>query len=370
MMGSHRYVIGTSWGTSAIATHFRMLAAALADRGHRVTVLVDGQRRDVESPTTNPAVYAWPSRRPTGWHDAAFLYRLIRRDRVDCTIANFGSVNVMTLVGWLTGVQARVAWYHTLSSAIDADSSLPRWKLRLLRLRKLPVYAAATHVIANSEAARDDACRTFGVPADKCHVFLNSLADPLEHGPCALREPGLVACVGRLHPCKGQDVLVRALARLRDTHPELRVEFVGDGPSRAECERLAAELGVADRCRFVGSVSHDAVFQRMASAAVVVVPSRSEAFGLVNAEALAVGTPVVASRVGGIPEVVRDGVDGFLVPPDDDRLLAERLSLLLSDETLRRQMSGNARQGFLERFEATKCIAEQVRFFERIVERG
>ena len=99
--------------------------------------------------------------------------------------------------------------------------------------------------------------------------------------------------------------------------------------------------------------------KRMALATATVVPSRSEGFGLVNIESLAVGTPVVASSVGGIVEVIRDGIDGFLVPPDNPELLAERLHLLLSNSELRSTMSRNARERFLTTFEQSKVIKEQ-----------
>ncbi|MFO7323659.1 MAG: glycosyltransferase family 4 protein, partial [Chloroflexota bacterium] len=129
----------------------------------------------------------------------------------------------------------------------------------------------------------------------------------------------------------------------------------------------AQQLGVVDRCTFVGKVPHDEVLARMAASTVCVVPSRSEAFGLVNIEAMAVGTPVVTSRVGGIVEIVREGQDGFLVPPDDPQALANRLYLILSDPALRAQMGQNARQHFLDRFEQRANIVKQADWFEALV---
>jgi glycosyltransferase involved in cell wall biosynthesis len=105
----------------------------------------------------------------------------------------------------------------------------------------------------------------------------------------------------------------------------------------------------------------------MALASATVVPSRSEGFGLVNIESLAVGTPVVASSVGGIVEVIRDGVDGFLVPPDNPEEMVEKLLLLLSNAPLRRAMSRNARERFLTTFEQGKVVREQADWFEKIV---
>ena len=126
-------------------------------------------------------------------------------------------------------------------------------------------------------------------------------------------------------------------------------------------------LRLEDACIFEGDIHHDEVLKRMALATATVVPSRSEGFGLVNIESLAVGTPVVASSVGGIVEVIRDGVDGFLVPPDNPEALAERLLLLLSNPDLRRTMSRNARERFLTTFEQSKVVKEQADWFETVV---
>lgn len=369
-MNRNTFFIASSWGEGAIPQHFLRLSQELVARGHRVILLVAHQRYDVEEPGSNPAIYTWPSRRPTKPKDAIFLYRLIREYQPECLVANFGAVNVMMLVGWLAQVRNRISWYRTLSSQIELDSQLPPAKIRMLRLRKRMVYLAATHIIANSGAARTDIQKVYHVPAHKCRVFFNSLADPVSADSAlrkATKNPHQVVCVGRLHRSKGQDVLIRALAYLREPFPEVTVELVGNGPTRESCKQLAQDLGVADRCRFVGSVPHREVLRKMAKAAVTVVPSRSEAFGLVNIESLAVGTPVIASRVGGISEIVRDGVDGFLVPPDDPAALAEKLGALLSNAELRRQMGLHAREGFLSRFEQRRAVAEQADWLESLV---
>lgn len=366
-MASYCFFIAASWGEAAIPQHFKTLSHELAGRGHRVVYLPHGQKINVNE--GNFIVRSFPSPRPTKPRDFVFLYKLIRQYHPDCLIANFGAANVMTLVGWLTRVPHRVDWYHTLSTQIFEDSPYPRWKIELLVQRKKLVYRLVTHIIANSAAAAEDAQRVYDIPAHKCHVFYNALADPLPGLPQPLlaETPPKIVCVGRLWPTKGQDTLIRAIALLKSRILDVSVEFVGDGPQREEYERLAQQLGVADRCIFMGKVSHNEVLARMAASTVCVVPSRSEAFGLVNIESMAVGTPVVASRVGGIPEIVRDGQDGFLVPPNDPRALADRLGLILSDPTLRAQMSQNARQRFLECFELRASVSKQADWFESLV---
>ncbi|MFN7926769.1 MAG: glycosyltransferase family 4 protein [Blastocatellia bacterium] len=357
------YFIATSWGDAPVACHFRALAAELVRRGHRVVLLVDGQRYDAEDHVNNPAVYTWPSRRPVRWQDARFLLRLIRQYSPHCLIANFGASNVMMLVGWLAGVPCRTVWYHTISKAIELDAQGAHWKIEALRWRKRLVYGAATHIVPASQAARADVGTVFQIAPDKCQVFYNSLADPLPSSIAIPARPRLV-CVGRLFPTKGQEVLLRALALLKERVPHIQLELVGRGPQEAELRALAASLGIAAQCDFVGAVSHAEVLQRMRTATATVLPSRSDNNPLVVIESLALGVPVVASGVGGIVESLTDGVEGFLVPPDDPATLAARLALLLTDADLRQRMSERARARFLTQFEQTRLITAQAQWFE------
>ena len=299
-----------------------------------------------------------------------FLRTLVRERHPHALIANFGSVNVMMAVGWLHRVPLRIAWYHTLSSATELDCGHFSWRDRLQSLRKRFVYRAATHIVANSNATCADVQRTYGVSNTRCRVFYNSLPqspgveEPLSAGTDSGAVQGrLLVCVGRLHPCKGHDVLIRAAARLRDAGTEFRIEFIGEGPQRAELQSLIDDWRLADKCQLVGALSHVQVLQRMARAWVTVVPSRSEAFGLVNIESMSVGTPVVASAVGGIVELFDDGKEGFLVPPGDCRTLADRLRSLIENPDLRARMGQTARQRS-KFFDQSRAVDEQVQWLE------
>lgn len=369
-MSQQCYFIGVSWSDSAVTGHFRSLGSRLVARGHQVVFLIDGRRTQDEDHQSNPAIYTWPSRRPTQPRDFIFLHGLIRRYRPDCLIANFGAVNVMILVGRIAGVPVRVAWHHTTSDQIDIDAGLSPWMLGFLRWRKRWVFARATHVVAISEATSQDLGDVFGVPAGKRPLWPLLLADPQAGAQWSqsTRDAYRLLCPGRLIRMKGQDVLIRALPSLAERFAQVRVDFVGSGPEQQAYEALARECGVAERCAFVGQVPHEEVLARMAGVALVVVPSRAEALGLVNIESLAAGTPVVASRVGGIVDTICDGVDGLLVPPDDPAALAEAIGRLLGDPGQRRQMSHAARQAFLDRFELEKNIDRQVEWYEQLVD--
>jgi len=332
-------------------------------------MLVDQQKREVENHTGNPVILTWPSVRPTRFQDACFLSRVVRKQQPDCLISNFGAVNLTTLVGWGLGVKHRIVWHHTMSSAVDADGLKPPWKLGLLRWRKRQVWRFATAIAAVSRAAKDDLQATFHVPARKCHVIYNCLKDPLEGKSISksLSRENRILCVGRFHRSKGQSALLRALALLKPHFPTLGAEFIGDGPLRGECERLAAELRLTRSCHFAGSLPHDRVLNAMARSDVTVVPSRSEAFGLVAMESLAMGTPVIASSVGGLPEILGDNLGSWLVPPDDPEAIADRLRHLLTDAAGYVALSALARVRFLDQFEQSTAVRRLADWLESLL---
>lgn len=369
MKESHCYFVATSWNDAPVSRHFRALADELVERGHRVVMLVDGNKNEAEDRTGNPAIYTWPSPRPVRMQDARFLVRLIRQYHPKCMIANFGASNLMMMVGWLMNVPCRTSWYHTISTQIDLDAKMARWKMEVLRLRKRLVYGAATHIVPPSNAASEDVKEVYNVSRDKCYVFYNSLADPLNKSAAESSMPqrNRLVCAGRLFPTKGQDVLIRAIALLKEQGLQASVEFVGRGPEEAALRDLAHTLGVADRCHFTGAVPHKEVMKRVQQATAFVLPSRCDNNPLVVIESLALGVPVVASGVGGVVEAITDGVEGYLVPPDEPQVLAERLAALLTDGELRQAMSRNARTRFLNQFEQKRIITEQAQWFEGLV---
>lgn len=365
-MTLHCYFIAASWGDAAIPEYFKMLAQRLVERGHRVVYITHGQQ--IRLNQGDFQVYSFPSPRPTQFQDFIFLHKLVSQYKPDCMIANFGAVNVMTTVGWLNQVPCRVNWYRTPQSAILTDALGEIALTHIKRLRKVPVYALTTHLIANSDFARLDACKEFHIPKHKTHVFFNAIKDP--HVTIAKESlfdslPPKLVCVGRFDPVKGQDILLNAMALLG--HKSAILELIGKGKLEEQYQQQVKKLNLQDIIVFAGVLPHSEIFTRMAEALFTIVPSRSEAFGLVNIESMSVGTPVIASAVGGIPEIIRDGVDGFLVPPDDPEALAEKIKVLLTDHKLREEMGRNARQRFLDVFEQTQSIEQQVQWFEELV---
>jgi glycosyltransferase involved in cell wall biosynthesis len=144
--------------------------------------------------------------------------------------------------------------------------------------------------------------------------------------------------IGRLAAVKGVPLLLQAVAAVKARHPDLTLTIVGDGPDRSRLEAQAAKLGLSGTASFVGYQAQHAVAELLETSDALVLPSFAEGVPVVLMEAMASRVPVIASRVAGIPELVEDGVSGYVVPPGDVTTLIARLDLLLSDADLRARM--------------------------------
>ncbi len=148
--------------------------------------------------------------------------------------------------------------------------------------------------------------------------------------------------VGRLSHEKGVDILLRAFAHSLAGRDDTRLLILGDGPDRGENEQLARDLGIADRMEFLGFQRDVPAFYRCAD--LFVLPSRSEGVPLSLLEAMAAGLPLVATRVGGVPDVILDGISGCLVPPEDPRALGAALVNTLDNPEAAAAMAESARE--------------------------
>lgn len=175
-----------------------------------------------------------------------------------------------------------------------------------------------------------------------------------------------ILTVGGLDDRKGMDVVIRAFARLSDAESELVV--VGGGPLRAALESLAGELGVGDRVSFTGPLATEGVIREMNRARVLVLASRTDTSPNVVSEAHAIGLPVVGSRVGGIPEMIEEGKDGFLFEREDHTDAASKLAMLLADRSLAERLGKSGREK-VRRLNSAQRVAEaHAAFFKRVAE--
>jgi 1,4-alpha-glucan branching enzyme len=213
---------------------------------------------------------------------------------------------------------------------------------------------------------------------DHVKVIHNGTDAASERTASTQHERDYIFIASRLVEKKGVKVAVQALATLSRRGKRVQLVIAGDGPQRAQLEQEAHELGIASHITFLGSVPHETVRRLMRESRFVVVPSYWEAFGMVCVEAMAEARAVVATRTGGIPEIVLDGTTGILVEPDDAESLANGIARLFDDPAGADEMGRRGRARVLAHFTWDRMVDGYVRAYgqamataeERALSRG
>ncbi len=198
---------------------------------------------------------------------------------------------------------AEMEWNHNTSR--PARAALFRW----VRFQQ-----HATKVIVASKFMQKRLASSYGISSDAVAVIPNGITvSNFRPAPRVARgADGFLLYVGGLWRMKGVDTLIRAMGRLKNSYPQLRLKIVGGGAELRALAQLAHSINVGDRVVFCGSVEITQLREMYSQALALILPSRSEAFGIVLLEAMASGLPIVAARAGGIPELVKDGESGLL----------------------------------------------------------
>lgn len=360
------------WG--GIGTYTGILGRALRDSGHEVHLVLRGWEEDGEEELDGLAVHRVTVPEPS-WRRGTVA--LVSHLHVARESLLFSARAARALARIAPDVVEAPEFHATgLTSALRArlDRRAPAVVVRLhtpaylaARLAGEPAdldgrseelleaasVRAADRITSPSAALAHEVTRRWRLAPDRVEVVPNpvdsDLFVPGERAP----DPACILVAGRVERMKGQDVLIEALPAIRRAVPSAHVRLVGaDGGASAAVAQRSRELGVESAVSFEGAVAREELPAVYASAAVCVVPSRFEAFGYTCAEAMACGRPVVASRVGGLAEIVEHEREGLLVAPEDPVALAAAVIRLLGDPALGRRLGAAARAGVLERFGA------------------
>ena len=360
------------------ALHVAYLTEGLAERGYDTTIVAGSLTRGEESmahvaQARGARIVTLPDlhREISPLSDLRAILRLaqlIRRERPQILHTHTAKAGAVGRIAALLAGPARPPIVvHTFHGHVLRGYFDP---LTTLGFRTLERWLArvTTRLIAVSPEVRDDLVGLGVAPREKFAVIRLGIElgervggddetrretrRQLGVGPDAF----VVGWVGRMTAVKRTDDVVRAFRELLDRDVDAYLCLVGDGPDRVRLERLAHELGVVRRCLFVGYQNDVAPYYEVIDA--LLLPSVNEGTPVSVIEALAAGRPTVATRVGGVPDVVRDGVDGYLVDVGDAATLGERLAELARDPSLREEMGRAGSARVLARYAVDRLVED------------
>jgi glycosyltransferase involved in cell wall biosynthesis len=368
------------------ALHVAYLSAGLKERGYDTTLVAGSLALGEESMAsvaeelgvpivTVPELHREisPLRDLRAVYHLAGLIRELRPQILHTHTAKAGTIG--RLAAMLAGDAAPPIVVHTFHGHVLRGYFGPL-RSNLFRVLERFLATRTTALVAVSPEVRDDLVALGIAPAEKFTVVrlgieLDERVGAGVNGVETRRLLGIaperfvVGWIGRMTGVKRTDDVLLAVRRLRDRGVDAVLCMVGDGPDRESVERRAHELGIVRDSLFLGYQEDVAPFYAAFDA--LILPSANEGTPVSAIEALAGGRPVVATEVGGVPDVVRDGVDGFLVEPGDVDAMADRLARLAADADLRRRMGEAGAESVRERYAVRRLLDDVDALYRRLI---
>ncbi len=348
--------------------HTQRWVEAMHDRGHAVLLVTQRASLSRRVPVFNPYEHM-PVRVPALHH--ALAYALTRR-AIAAFRPDLVHLHWLDASPWMIRLSRQ--WPRTVASVwgrdVIWDGARPEPAARLARKRALLAAADEVTAITRFHAERTRPLLAPGQPLSvvpwgvDTARFQPAVAGPDRAGP-------VIGFAKHYLPKYGPDVLIDAMARVHARRPQARLVMVGHGDP-TPYQRQAEGLGLSGVVELRGAAAHDEVPALMRAFDVFCMPSvyDSETFGVAAVEAAASGVPVVATRVGGVPEAVEDGVTGLLVAPRDAAALAQALLALLDDPARARRMGEAGRRLAQTRFEWGASVDAMEAVYDRVLQRG
>lgn len=318
--------------------------------------------------------YSIPMRHKMDFSIVTKLREKIIKDKIDIVHTHGVRANLVgRLAAKMSGVGTVITTVHSML-AQDYPNTFSRFANMFIERAS---RSMTSHFIAVSGGLQKALIKQ-GIPEKKITVVYNGLdpklfrrKDPIstewrDKSGIASGIP-LVAIVGRLHPVKGHQYFLKAAAKILKERQNIHFLVVGSGPERDDLEELTDSLGITKHVTFTGFISN--VYDLIPELNLLVVPSLWEGFGLTALEAMAVGVPVVATSVGGLPEIVEHGTTGLLVPPADEALLAKNIVWVLEHPQEAKEMATAAKGVVEEKFTAEAMARKTEGVYRRMLER-
>jgi N-acetyl-alpha-D-glucosaminyl L-malate synthase BshA len=364
----------TYGGSGAVATE---LGLALAERGHEVHFVTYAQpfrlvglHERVFYHEVEMEDYPLFEHPPYSLALAVALHDAARREELDLLHMHYAIPHAASafLAREMLAAERRVKIVTTLHGT---DITLVGLHPSFRAITRFSILQS-DGLSAVSSFLKDETVRHFSVPEHRIEVIPNFVdtevwrrdREPCHRSKLAPEGQKIVMHVSNFRAVKRVQDVIAVFAQIRQT-VRSKLVLVGDGPERPRALERAADLGLADDVIFLGR--HASVEELLACADLFLLPSASESFGLAALEAMSCGAPVVASNAGGIPEVVEDGVSGFLFPVGAIDEMAAAGVRILSDEALRSRLSSAARAVAVERFSADAIVPRYEALYERVL---
>ena len=369
------------------ALHVAYLSAGLKERGYETTLVAGSLARGEESMSFVAESLGVPvvtieqlHREISPVHDALAVFRLahllrdVRPQILHTHTAKAGAIGRFAVL-LAAGARPPIV-VHTFHGHVLRGYFGP-FRAGLFRLLERWLARVTTALVAVSPEVRDDLVALGVAPREKFTVIrlgieLEQRVGASSEGRAEMRkllgippDRFTVGWIGRMTAVKRTDDVLLAVQRLRGLGVDACLCMVGDGPDRDHVERRASELGIVRHCLFLGYQEEVAPFYAAFDA--VVLTSGNEGTPVSAIEALAGGRPVVATRVGGVPDVIRDGIDGFLVGPGAVDELADRLAQLARDPELRERLGRDGRANVLPRYSVERLLDDVDRFYRSLL---
>ncbi|WP_241505911.1 glycosyltransferase family 4 protein [Parahaliea mediterranea] len=385
--------------------YLKYLSKALVEAGHRVDVIsgppyphLDPRVKLIQLPSLDLFENGLGSLRPrhlrslaniiewtsklTGGFAEPYTFgrravRYLRQHRADYDLVHDNqslSYGMLTLQAM--GIPLVTTVHHPITSdlRIALAAAKTGWERLLIRRwhsflhMQKKVVKQLRHVVTVSDCSRQDIARDFGLQPAGIDLVYNGIdTDEFRPLPGVARRPQrLMATASADAPLKGLRFLLRAYASLLPRYPALELLLVGKPQPGGKTERLLHHLGIAERVQFVSGITTEQMVAYYAQAAVAVVPSVYEGFGLPAGEAMACGVPVVSTDGGALPEVVGDA--GVIVPAKNVEALAAGIAGLLDDPERRARLGAAGRERILDKFSWAVCAREMSRYYQRVLD--
>jgi len=353
------------------------LSEEIAHRKHDVSVVTSLRSFDKQEHRHNISIFevnplaTIRSRGTTGYKVAfpyARIYRIIKDRHIEVVHA-VSDYSTYTMSAVVASRLANVPFVYTIQGVgmwtknLMVDTLIKLYdrtvKVQIARSAKKVILLSKSLVSTAMELGIDDS-KTVIVPSGIDHEHFDPARSEIRERAESLREKfgvdGTIVAgyVGRLIPSKGLIYLISAIKRIQDEHPNVALVIVGHGPQRRTLEAMAKDLGV--KSIFTGWQANTLPFYALMD--IFVLPSFFEGLPNVMLEAMAMGKPIVAANVGGVPDLIMNGKNGFLVPIRDDKSIAEALKVLIINDGLRKRMGKLNREIVRKSFSWDKIVGK------------